>query len=138
MLNDRNGKIRYQEAGKWFIHLSNLRRTTVAFVFVATGASIGWLGPQLFSSAASTQPTAFAIFNLLLVVAGMLQEQRLHNYHHSVADYLRNEEKESGPYMQALHDIKVPSTHVVIQSVFSLLALGWVVVLLIHICKPTS
>ena len=132
-MKDPDGKVRYQEAGRWFIHLSNLRRTTVAFVFMATGASIGFVEGKLLCASEFGKILPLAIVNILLISAGILQEWRLHAYHKGVGRYLRDQEEDYGPYSNTYKPTNIPDTTTVILGAFVLLAIGWIVILIVQI-----
>ena len=136
-LNDPDGKIQYELAGKWFLHLSNLRRTTLAFVFIATGASIGILSEKLFEYSKPSQVIPIAIFNVLIVFAGILQEIRLHAYHKKIADYLQTAEDGSGPFSDKTQTLRSFGTHVVILGIFYLLGIAWLISFVLQICKSS-
>lgn len=137
-MNDVDDKIRYQEAGKWFLHASSLRRTTVALVFTATGASIGLVRENILNPADFWRVFPLAVVNLLLVSAGFFQENQLRAYQRTLAEYMRKAENGSGPYSATYSDRKSFGTHESIVVVIGILFLWWSFVSIFHLSKSYS
>ncbi len=131
---------RYAEAGAFFRHESALRRTTVAFVFVASGASLGLMGDDPFHP--SALKTTLALVNVLLVVAVLLQVIYIGAYQRNMAAYLREQEgPDGGPYTatKAVADRysrRRIATGQVATAVCVLLMLGWLLILAAHGVLP--
>lgn len=135
---DPDGKMRYDAAVKWFLHLSNIRRTAVAFVFSATGLSLGFVRGKVLDPAEYETIFLLGAMNSLLALAGIFQEFHLNSYHRALAGYLLDAEEKNGPFTSSLPHKGRIVTHVTILGVQFILFLGWLLVIIIQICLRRS
>jgi len=137
-MNDPDGKARYDAAVRWFFHLSNIRRASVAFVFSATGVSLGFVQGRVLDPNEYETVILLGSMNFLLALAGIFQEFHLNNYHRALAGYLMNEEDKSGPFFASLPHKGQVATHVTILGVQFILLVGWFLIIVSQICMRAS
>jgi hypothetical protein len=123
-------KSEYQEAAELFRHCSTLRRTTMGFVFTASGASLGLLGKEAFGP--SVMGVLLSVVNLLLVVAAWLQDKHLAAYTRLLRPVLEAWETDAskGPF-RATHELskRKISTSLTVIGVSAVLLVGWALIL---------
>lgn len=137
-MDDPDGKTRYDAAIKWFFHLSNIRRTSVAFVFSATGVSLGFVRSKVLDPNEYETIIFLGAINFLLALAGIFQEFHLNNYHRALAGYILEAEDTSGPFSSSLPQKGRVVTHVTILGVQFVLLIGWFLIVIVQICMRVS
>ena len=122
------GDTKYQEAGLFWRHCSNLRRTTVGFLFASSAVSLGIVHDKMDMFNMTT--FLLAIVNAILCLGTMLQEKQVHGYQSLLGKYLHKLENGRGPYATS----KPGKMHLGTQFVFLLacliLFLCWCFILL--------
>lgn len=131
---DPDGKTRYDGAVRWFLHLSNIRRTSVAFVFSATGVSLGFVRGKVLDPNQYETVVLLGAINFLLALAGIFQEFHLNNYHRALASYILEAEEKVGPFTSSLPHKGRVVTHITILGVQFILLVGWLLIVIIQIC----
>lgn len=106
-----NSGVKYQEAGRWFRHLSALRRTTMGFLFATNGASVTIF--YRYVERTFENALMFAVGNIMFCITILLQEKKLHRIQKCLAEYAKEQEGDSGPFIatESLHK-GIKTTHV--------------------------